>query len=97
MSVSPTSQVLGYQVGGRRVGCLPQAGAPRFRDAKPLGQCSGGMEGEDGAASRDRVQPVGELRFGAGALEQEREGTLVSGEVVGQAGAVLLRLSFRRP
>ena len=62
----------------------PAAGTLRFRDAKPLGQRSGCMEGKDRAASRDRVQPVGELRFGAGALVQEREGTPVGGEVVGR-------------
>ena len=90
----PLAQVSRYQIGGRRVGCLREAGAPRFRDAKPLGQCHGRMKGKDRAASRLRVQPVGELRFRAGALVQEGEGTLVGGKVVGQAGAVLLRLHF---
>ena len=72
----------------------PCVSSGSFGDADPLGECSGGMEGEDQTASRLRVEPVSELRLRAGALVQERERPLVGRKIVGQSSAVLLGLDL---
>ena len=50
------------------------------------------MEGKHRAASRIRVQKIGELSLDAGAFVQERQRPARSGQEVREASAVLLRL-----
>ena len=54
----------------------------------------GPREVEDRAAPRHRVEPVGEVGYGAVGLEQERQGDAIHVEPVGDARGILRRLGF---
>ncbi len=68
---------------------LPQTCAELLVLRYPLREGLDAREREELAAPGSRIESIGEIRDGAVGLEQERKGTLVRGQVVGQAGSVL--------